>query len=294
MVRRATLVGALLAAAFALPSAGAPLAGSAASAEPAPAAAPEPTPQVRNLARGLALAATPYLESARRLVLGSVAEVAPDDAELARAVETVWSTQFEASALEAALVVEIGARLGAEQEAAIAAWNASPEALRLSAARARAEPPPPSSLDPRALTGDDALRWSEAERMVEVCGLFESATALVATVNYRATLAALSVLAMPPEFIASKRQELEGALLGKVAAGRPALRERALRATFLSSRGASPADLRAEVDFFATSAGQAKCRAQTEALEKVLVERLDSVPVLVGVLRPPSPAARVE
>jgi len=248
----------------------------------------EPSAEVRSLAHGLALAANPYLESARRLVLGSVADVAKGDAELARAVETVWSTQFAPSALEAALVVEIGARLEPEHERAIAEWNAGPAALRLSAARALAEPPPPASLDPRALAGDDAARWREAERMVGVCGLFESATALVATVNYRATLAALRVLEMPPEFIESKRQELEAALLGKLVGERPALRERALRATFLSSRGASPADLRAEVDFFSSPAGQAKCRAQTESLEKVLVERLDSVAPLVAALRTPA------
>lgn len=275
----ATLVAAALGAQSpATPAPGAPV---------PPSYSASPSAQVRSLAHGLALAAMPYLEGARRLVLGSVAEVAKDDPELSRAVDTVWSTQFAPDQLEAALVAEIGRRLTPAQEAEIASWNSSPAAMRLSGARALVQPPPPASIDPRSLAGDDALRWREAERMVEVCGLFESATALVATVNYRATIAALRVLGMPPEFVESKRRELEGALLGKVDASRPALREKALRATFLSSRSAPPADLRAEVDFFASPAGQAKCRAQTESLEKVLLERIDSVPVLVAALRAP-------
>jgi hypothetical protein len=280
---RCTALAALVAAALGAQS---PASSAPVAPVPAPSGA-EPSAQVRSLARGLALAAMPYLDGARRLVLGSVAEVAKDDPDLSRAVDTVWSTQFAPDQLEGALVAEIGQRLTPAQEAEIAAWNSSPAAMRLSGARALVQPPAPASIDPRALTGDDALRWREAERMVAVCGLFESATALVATVNYRATLAALRVLQMPPEFVESKRKELESALLGKVDESRPALREKALRATFLSSRSAPPADLRAEVDFFASPAGQAKCRAQTESLEKVLLERIDSVPVLVAALRAP-------
>jgi hypothetical protein len=258
------------------------------SASPA-ASPPAPSPQVRQLAHGLASAAGPYLDVAHKVLSSAVEEIGAGGPARAT-VEQAWAAQFAPAALEAELVTEISSRFTAADEAGVARWNSSLTALRLDAARALADPPPSVSLDPRALAGDDAERWRLAERMVDVCAFFERATTLMVSVNYRASLAALRIVALSESLSDAQRQELEQGLAGRVDANRPALRERALRSTFLASRKATPADLAAEVEFFASPAGQAKCRAQTDSLESVLLRRIDALPAAVAALAPPAAA----
>ena len=267
------------------------IAGLVASAAPAgaqsvtrPAVPPPPpvTDQVRQLAHGLATAATAHLDSARALVLTAVDDVEADAARR-QLVHRSWDEQFASASLEAELAVEIAARFPAADQESAARWSASLPALRLELARALAAAPAAASIDPRALVGEDAERWRLADRLVDVCGLFERGTALLVALNTRASLAALRIVAMPESVVEARRIELEQGLAGQLAANRSALRERALRATFVSNRKAAPEDLAAELDFFASPAGQARCRAQTDALEAVLVRRIDDLPRAVAV-----------
>ncbi len=242
-----------------------------------PAPPPAPSETVRELARNLAEAADAHLDTARNLVLSAVEEI-DGSAAGRQAVERIWSDQFTPDRLQAELAAEISARFPVPDQAAAARWDASLPAMRLELARRTAGPPPRASIDPRALTGDDVDRWRLAERMVDVCDLFERGTGLLLTVNLHASLAALRLTGMAEPFVEERRRELEQGLRAQLESNRPAMRERAQRSTFLANRRAAPGDLQAELDFFGSAAGQVRCRAQTDALETVLVRRIDDLP----------------
>jgi hypothetical protein len=232
---------------------------------------------VRELAHDLSVAAVSHLDSARGLVLSAVEEV-EGGAKLRRVVEGVWAEQFAPAALEAELSKEISARYPLTDQVAAARWSASLPAVRLDLARALAGPPPRASIDPTALTGDDVERWRLADRMVDVCDLFERGTALILSLNLRASIAALRLLGMPETFLEARRQELETGLAAQLASNRSAMRERALRSTFVANRKAALEDLANELDFLDSAAGQARCRAQADALAVVLERRIDDLP----------------
>lgn len=270
----------------AAPVGGQPPAGTGGVVRPAP--APVPSTTVRELAHNLAKASVSHLGIAKDLVLSAVDEIEGGPARRP-AVERVWAAQFAPQALADEIAIEIATRFTAADQQAAADWDASLPALRLEIVRTLAAPPPQASIDPLSLTGQDAERWKLAERMVDVCDLFERGTGLLLTLNLRASLAALRLTGVPEPFIESRRRELEQGLRAQLDANRPAMRERALRATFVANRRAAPADLAAELDFFATVAGQARCRAQTEAVETVLVRRIDDLPRAVAAA-PAAPA----
>lgn len=281
MVTRASQASGLLIAIglAAAPVGGQPPAGTGGVVRPAPAPAPSAT--VRELAQNLANASASHLGIAKDLVLSAVDEIGGEPARR-QAVERVWAAQFAPQSLADEIAIEIATRFTAADQRAAAQWDASQPALRLEIVRTLAAPPPQASIDPRSLTGQDAERWKLAERMVDVCDLFERGTELLLTINLRASLAALRLTGVPEPFVESRRQELEQGLRAQLEASRPAMRERALRATFVANRRAALADLAAELDFFGTAAGQARCRAQTEALETVLVRRIDDLPHAVA------------
>jgi len=273
---RRTACFALVAALAAAPAWAQPQTGSGGVVRPAP--PPAPSAAAREMAAHLAEASAAHLETAKNLVLSAVQEIDPGTGDLRRLVERAWTAQFDRTALEAELAVEIASRFPAADQQAAARWEASVPALRLEIARTMADAPPRASIDPGSLTGDDAERWRLAERMVDVCDLFERGTALLLTVNMRASVAALRLTGLSEETVEARRKELEQGLRAQLESGRPAMRERALRSTYVANRRAPLADLRSELDFFESPAGQARCRAQTDALETVLVRRIDDLP----------------
>ncbi len=236
---------------------------------------------MRELAHELAVAAVAHLDSARGLVLSAVEEI-EGGAGRRRVVEGVWAEQFAPPALEAELAKEIGARYPLTDQVAAARWSVSLPAVRLELARALAEPAPRASIDPTSLTGDDVERWRLADRMVDTCDLFERGTALILSLNLHASLAALRLLEMPEAFVEERRQELATGLSAQLASNRSVLRERALRSTFVANRKAALEDLASELDFLDSAAGQSRCRAQADALELVLVRRIDDLPRAVA------------
>ena len=244
---------------------------------PRPAPPPVPSEYARELAHDLSVAAVSHLDSARGLVLSAVEEV-EGGAKLRRVVEAVWAEQFAPAALEAELSKEISARYPLTDQVAAARWSASLPAVRLDLARALSGPPPRASIDPTALTGDDVERWRLADRMVDVCDLFERGTALILSLNLRASIAALRLLGLPDPFLETRRQELETGLAAHLASNRSAMRERALRSTFAANRKAALEDLADELAFLDSAAGQARCRAQADALALVLERRIDDLP----------------
>jgi hypothetical protein len=248
---------------------------------------PAPSESVRELAHELAVAAVAHLDSARGLVLSAVEEI-EGGAGRRRVVEAVWAEQFAPPALEAELAKEIGVRYPLADQLAAARWSASLPAVRLELARALAEPAPRASIDPDLLTGDDVERWRLADRMVDACDLFERGTALILSLNLHASFAALRLLEMPEAFVEERRQELATGLSAQLASNRSVLRERALRSTFVANRKAALEDLASELDFLDSAAGQSRCRAQADALELVLVRRIDELPRAVAAATRPS------